>query len=408
MDLASILKRKSASRVKGADDLPPGWVRVESRSKPGAVFYAHPATKRTQVEKPTLKRARLPTESLAASAGGAAASSASRASRASSARHAEGPRQASRGEAAASRAQGGDVVDLDSPGEDPAEAAERRRKAAADQAEAEERARAEAFLRARERKVKEMQAARAQVEQAEREEEEPAAPVDAAPAPAPKSPGAPPRRVALAAATAGPSAAVAKKRRKNWNKEGSISEDEAVTKEDIERWRLEEEKREVEERERREEAERLRGELEAAAKAEAEAAAKAELEIVEEQAGDEEDAEKNDESACEGEDGDPCLDVMKDGTWVERHILSSSKKRWLLGRAANSVDISMQHESISRQHAALIRRGDTIYVADLGSAHGTALNGTQLEPERPVKLSAGDEVVFGASTRTYVYRDVGH
>merc|ERR1712187_247701 len=34
------------------EDLPPGWVRMESRSKPGCFYYAHPATKRTQVERP--------------------------------------------------------------------------------------------------------------------------------------------------------------------------------------------------------------------------------------------------------------------------------------------------------------------------------------------------------------------
>lgn len=34
------------------EDLPPGWVRKESRSKRGAYYYAHPATGRTQVEKP--------------------------------------------------------------------------------------------------------------------------------------------------------------------------------------------------------------------------------------------------------------------------------------------------------------------------------------------------------------------
>ncbi|CAJ1413428.1 unnamed protein product, partial [Effrenium voratum] len=34
------------------EPLPPGWIRVESRSKPGTFYYAHPATKRTQMERP--------------------------------------------------------------------------------------------------------------------------------------------------------------------------------------------------------------------------------------------------------------------------------------------------------------------------------------------------------------------
>lgn len=40
---------KSASQSKG---LPPGWVRVKSKTKPGAYYYAHPATNRTQSELP--------------------------------------------------------------------------------------------------------------------------------------------------------------------------------------------------------------------------------------------------------------------------------------------------------------------------------------------------------------------
>mmetsp|Transcript_33667 Transcript_33667/g.96666 ORF Transcript_33667/g.96666 Transcript_33667/m.96666 type:complete len:397 (+) Transcript_33667:87-1277(+) len=396
MDVAAILKRRgSSSRLKSADDLPPGWVRVESRSKPGAVFYAHPATKRTQVEKPTLKRTKPPSASVSVGADVGAGASTARSSRPSpTLAHAQSARPGMALGAAAKRP-GTDadaVVDLDSPGEDP----EERRRRLVEEAEAEERARAEAFQRARERRVKELQAARElSTQQADHEDSEELA--VSREAPAPKSPGAPPRRVALAASMAVPAdAATAKRRRKAWSKEGSQgSEDEAVTKEDIERWRIEEEQRELEERARREEAERLEREL----------AAK---QVEEEEGEQPELADNSEASACEGGDGDPCLDVMKDGAWVERHVLCSSKKRWLLGRAANSVDIPMQHDSVSRQHAALIRRGDTIYVADLGSAHGSTLNGAPLQSEVPTKLSAGDRLVFGASTRTYIYRDVGH
>merc|ERR1712060_12452 len=35
-----------------SEGLPPGWVRMESRSRPGQFYYAHPATQRTQVERP--------------------------------------------------------------------------------------------------------------------------------------------------------------------------------------------------------------------------------------------------------------------------------------------------------------------------------------------------------------------
>ncbi|CAJ1362125.1 unnamed protein product, partial [Effrenium voratum] len=35
------------------EELPSGWKRVESRTKPGTFYYAHPATNRTQVQPPT-------------------------------------------------------------------------------------------------------------------------------------------------------------------------------------------------------------------------------------------------------------------------------------------------------------------------------------------------------------------
>ena len=63
-----------------------------------------------------------------------------------------------------------------------------------------------------------------------------------------------------------------------------------------------------------------------------------------------------------------------------------------IGRA-KGVDIRLEDPSVSRLHAELIRRGDFVYVSDLGlSANGTRVNG------RPVGrrvLAEGDVVTFG-------------
>ncbi|CAE8674184.1 unnamed protein product [Polarella glacialis] len=48
-------KQKNTSRI-----LPPGWIMVKSKSKPGAFYYAHPATKRAQAEPPATMYADLP------------------------------------------------------------------------------------------------------------------------------------------------------------------------------------------------------------------------------------------------------------------------------------------------------------------------------------------------------------
>eukprot|EP00929_Paragymnodinium_shiwhaense_P051034 TRINITY_DN2568_c0_g1_i1.p1 TRINITY_DN2568_c0_g1~~TRINITY_DN2568_c0_g1_i1.p1 ORF type:complete len:910 (+),score=242.11 TRINITY_DN2568_c0_g1_i1:200-2929(+) len=48
--------------------LPPGWFKCASRSKPGCFYYAHPATKRTQVEPPPGTKRRAPTAPVVAPA----------------------------------------------------------------------------------------------------------------------------------------------------------------------------------------------------------------------------------------------------------------------------------------------------------------------------------------------------
>ena len=59
------------------------------------------------------------------------------------------------------------------------------------------------------------------------------------------------------------------------------------------------------------------------------------------------------------------------------------------------VDISLEDPSVSRLHAEIVRRGDHIYVADLGlSVNGTRVNG------RPVGrrvLADGDVLSFGVA-----------
>ena len=59
-----------------------------------------------------------------------------------------------------------------------------------------------------------------------------------------------------------------------------------------------------------------------------------------------------------------------------------------------SVDISLEDPSVSRLHAELVRRGEHVYVSDLGlSTNGTRVNG------RPVGrrlLEDGDVLSFGA------------
>lgn len=61
------------------------------------------------------------------------------------------------------------------------------------------------------------------------------------------------------------------------------------------------------------------------------------------------------------------------------------------GRLA-SCDLHIDDSTVSREHAAFVRRGDAWWVVDLGSTNGTSVNGRQAA-EHP--LSPGDRVELG-------------
>ncbi|MEP6463738.1 MAG: FHA domain-containing protein [Frankiaceae bacterium] len=75
-------------------------------------------------------------------------------------------------------------------------------------------------------------------------------------------------------------------------------------------------------------------------------------------------------------------------------VLELSADITTVGRG-DGVDVSLSDPSVSRLHAELVRRGDHVYVADLGlSTNGTRVNG------RPVGrrvLLDGDVLAFGAA-----------
>ena len=77
--------------------------------------------------------------------------------------------------------------------------------------------------------------------------------------------------------------------------------------------------------------------------------------------------------------------------------------RWenIMGRSP-SADVVVNYPSVSRQHAAIIRRGDdadwTVY--DLGSKMGTSVNGQPVEGSAPVTV--GDTVELGGVPRVLI------
>eukprot|EP00747_Dinoflagellata_sp_TGD_P210167 gnl/TRDRNA2_/TRDRNA2_83481_c0_seq1.p1 gnl/TRDRNA2_/TRDRNA2_83481_c0~~gnl/TRDRNA2_/TRDRNA2_83481_c0_seq1.p1 ORF type:complete len:245 (-),score=62.25 gnl/TRDRNA2_/TRDRNA2_83481_c0_seq1:81-815(-) len=101
---------------------------------------------------------------------------------------------------------------------------------------------------------------------------------------------------------------------------------------------------------------------------------------------------------------EPCLDVLKDGERVERYALSGPKETWTLGRDVQQCDFRLNHDSISRQHAAITVQKGQMYLTDLKSVHGTFVDGRKLPANVPMRLTTGANLKFGASTRCYIFR----
>jgi hypothetical protein len=77
--------------------------------------------------------------------------------------------------------------------------------------------------------------------------------------------------------------------------------------------------------------------------------------------------------------------------------LALSAARHTVGRLPDS-DLHLDDTTVSRQHAAVVRRGDRWWVLDLGSTNGTRVNGITAA-EQP--LSDGDEIEFGEVVVTF-------
>jgi hypothetical protein len=65
--------------------------------------------------------------------------------------------------------------------------------------------------------------------------------------------------------------------------------------------------------------------------------------------------------------------------------------RLSVGRLS-SCDVSLPDTTVSREHAAVVRRNDAWWVVDLGSTNGTRVNGVQAA-EQPINV--GDRIEFG-------------
>ena len=93
---------------------------------------------------------------------------------------------------------------------------------------------------------------------------------------------------------------------------------------------------------------------------------------------------------------------MKEGAIIEE-ISIAEKAYYVVGRQQDIVDIWQENPTISRRHAVFQHKdtGDLL-LYDLGSTHGTFVNKKLIPPRQYFKLSAGDMIRFGQSTRWFI------
>lgn len=83
---------------------------------------------------------------------------------------------------------------------------------------------------------------------------------------------------------------------------------------------------------------------------------------------------------------------------LEFAVESFSKNggRLILGRKRDLCQLHLPHDSVSRQHAALVIKNGVVYLEDRNSGNGTILNGKPLTiGSLPVPLSSGDRIRLG-------------
>src|SRR5262249_16350916 len=89
------------------------------------------------------------------------------------------------------------------------------------------------------------------------------------------------------------------------------------------------------------------------------------------------------------------LAVFWDGGHVTRDLRPGA--RLVIGRA-ESADVRVQHDSVSRAHLAVRATPEGVEVEDLGSFNGTRRGEDRLPANEAVPIAHGDLLRFGAAT----------
>jgi pSer/pThr/pTyr-binding forkhead associated (FHA) protein len=72
-----------------------------------------------------------------------------------------------------------------------------------------------------------------------------------------------------------------------------------------------------------------------------------------------------------------------------------SEGEFTIGRKKDNMIVISNDPFVSGKHAEVTCNGGVCLLKDVGSSNGTLVNGSKLEPQEPLELHEGDEIVFG-------------
>ena len=78
----------------------------------------------------------------------------------------------------------------------------------------------------------------------------------------------------------------------------------------------------------------------------------------------------------------------------------SGKSCYILGKNMKTADITVDHQSISRQHCAIVNDGaGAVFACDVGSVHGTYVDGEKLTVNEFYQLGKGMVIKLGKCSK---------
>ncbi len=91
--------------------------------------------------------------------------------------------------------------------------------------------------------------------------------------------------------------------------------------------------------------------------------------------------------------------VVGDG--AERRLVDLAPLPFTMGRSSDR-SLSLADPQVSREHAFIDRDGDGYFLRDMGSRHGTSVNGMRVE-DGSTRLRSGDRIVLGSAGGPLVF-----